>query len=92
MHRKALCFPLHKFTYVGVGDPPDLARNQHFEASRRVVFERDPLGQSEESASKKRERNFSRHQHGHYMSCPELASLLVRRAVANLPTMLPWCV
>jgi hypothetical protein len=77
MHRKALCFPLHKFNYVGVGDPPDLARNQHFEASRSAMFERDPFGQSEESARKKRERNFSRRQHGYYMSCPDSRAFLM---------------
>lgn len=90
MHRKALCFPLHKFTYEGVGDPPDLPRNQHFEALRRAMFERDPFGQSEEAVRKKRERNFSCRQHGYYRSCPEIAGLLDGRAEASLAARLPW--
>jgi hypothetical protein len=52
IHRRALHFPLHGFRYEGVGDPPDLARNQHFETLRIAMFERDPFGQSDEAPEK----------------------------------------
>ncbi len=89
MHCRALRFPFHKFRYDGVGDPPDVQRNQHFEALRRAMFEGDPFGQSEQAVAKKQERNFSRRQHGYRTSCPEVASLL-GGPVPSTDTKLPW--
>jgi len=90
MHRVALHFPLHRFRYEGVGDPPDLATNQHFEGLRRAMFKDDPFGQSEEAARKKRVRNFSCRQHGYHKSCPEITSLLDGQVPTGREIMLPW--
>jgi hypothetical protein len=90
LHRSALRFPLNGFRYEGIGDPPDLARNQHHEALRVAMFERDPLGQSAEAARKKSERNFSRRQHGYHKSCPEVANLLDGQVLTGERPAPPW--
>jgi hypothetical protein len=89
MHCRALRFPARRFRYEGVGDPPDIARNLHFEALRRAVFDHDPFGRSKEAVEKKRDRNFSRRQHGYYRCCTEIASLLDGK-VPDTGTILPW--
>lgn len=76
MHCDAVRFPLERLRYEGVGDPPLLERNLHFEELRRKMFEADPFGRSAEAAAKKRARNFGRRQHGYLASCPEMREFL----------------
>ena len=76
MHCDAVRFPLERLRYEGVGDPPHLERNLHFEELRRKMFEADPFGRSAEAAAKKRARNFGRRQHGYLASCPEMREFL----------------
>jgi len=89
MHSRVLHFPAHRFRYEGVGDPPEIARNLHFEALRMATFDYDPFGQSKEALEKKRDRNFSRRQHGYHKSCAEIACLLDGQ-LPDAGTILPW--
>lgn len=90
LHREALRFPVARYRYVGVNDPPSLAANIEFERRRLEDFRHDPYGVSESLASKRAARNpFQRH-HGYLQSCPELAPLLQHRGPALFPGPTPW--
>lgn len=90
LHREALRFPRERYRYDGVNDPPDLARNEPFEALRREVFRHDPYGAGEEPVSKRNARNAFRRHHGYAISCPELAGLLGYEGPGMYEGSLPW--
>jgi hypothetical protein len=90
LHREALQFPSERFRYDGVNDPPDLARNEPFEALRRETFRHDPYGAGAEPVAKRAARNAFRRQHGYAISCPELAELLDFEGPELYEGALPW--
>jgi hypothetical protein len=90
LHREALRFPADRYRYEGVNDPPDLTKNEPFEALRRETFRHDPYGASEEPARKREARNAFHRRHGYKISCPELAELLDYQGPALYPGALPW--
>lgn len=90
LHRQAFRLPADRFTYVGVGDPPDLERNLPFEAARRELFVADPYGASADAVSKREARNAFRRRHGYASSCPEVAELLRYSGPEIYPGALPW--
>jgi len=90
IHRKAIRWPVERFRYVGVNDPPRLAENLPFEAARREIFRGDPYGWSEEPATKRDARNAQRRQHGYAESCLELKNLLAWHGPEAFDGPLPW--
>ena len=89
-HREAARFPEQAYRYVGVNDPPELARNLPFEAQRREMFRLDPYGAGEAPVSKRLARNGERRQHGYAVSCPEVAGLLAYAGPDLYADPLPW--
>lgn len=90
VHRHALRFPLARYRYEGVNDPPEVETHRPFEAMRRDAFLRDPYGSSGELAEKREGRNPFRRRHGYEASCPELAALLGYRGQELFTGPLPW--
>lgn len=90
LHRAALRFPASRYEYIGVNDPPDLARAEHFEAIRREGFLADPYGAAPEPSGKRQDRNAFRRQHGYHASCPELRELLDWTGPELYTGPLPW--
>lgn len=89
-HREALRWPASRFQYIGVNDPPELAKNLPFEEMRREVFRMDPYGSGPEPSEKRAARNAFRRQHGYAESCPEAADLLRYPGPELFDQPLPW--
>jgi len=77
MHREAIGFPRERFTYMGVGDPPDREAALHGELRLAIEpFSRDPFGVRSPLADKRNARNPFGARHDYAQTCPELRELL----------------
>jgi hypothetical protein len=90
LHREAIRFPAHAYSYEGVNNPDDLERAERFEAERRRLFHIDPYGSGEEPRRKRELRNPFRRHHGYHASCPELTGLLSHEGPELFDGRLPW--
>lgn len=93
-HATTVSWPMHRFTFFGIGTPDDLQAALTSEARALSAFKADPAGTGKDGTSlgkKKASRNPYRRQHGYETSCTPLAPILRWTAATPFPTdQVPW--
>mmetsp|Transcript_18338 Transcript_18338/g.38315 ORF Transcript_18338/g.38315 Transcript_18338/m.38315 type:complete len:253 (-) Transcript_18338:221-979(-) len=91
MHREAILWPSHSYTYVGSCDPVDMEVALKGEQKTLEAYSVDPYCTSPELLTKRHSRNPYSRQHGYFSSCPESVALLLRYTGPELfGEVLPW--
>lgn len=90
MHRRAICWPGERYTYLGPNNPPHLDQALAAEQRARAKYAADPYSSGPEFRSKRIERNPYRRQHGYRHSCPEVVALLEHEGPAAYAGYVPW--
>jgi hypothetical protein len=101
LHRNAISFPASRFSFVGVGNPVDLALALEGELRNGLEpFRRDPYGTSESLpgsgagqvalGDKRKQRNPFNRQNPYSLSCGELSELLQHCGPDLYLGSLPW--
>jgi hypothetical protein len=75
-HRATLGLPSDGFVFEGVENPPDLGAALAGEQRTLDEFRRDPFGEGELLAAKRKQRNPFQNQHDFHSVCPEFARFL----------------
>jgi hypothetical protein len=95
MHRRALRWPLRRFTYAGVDPQGGVSKavrdGEHLNSA--ALFETDPYGCLDKRLTRKREQRNPFHDvSGYPKHCPELEDLFDYCSEEVFPGPLPWAV
>ena len=90
LHRRTMCWPAERFTYIGANNPPDLQQAIEAETRNRNAYVADPYSSSPEFRAKRDARNPYRRSAGYLLHCPELAPLIAHVGPAFYDGPLPW--
>lgn len=90
LHRRTMCWPASRFTYLGPNDPPELEQAIRAEARNRAAYERDPYSASSEFRAKRDARNPFRRTAGYLEVCPSLRGLIEHEGPEFYAGAVPW--
>ncbi|MBM3788505.1 MAG: hypothetical protein FJW30_29570 [Acidobacteria bacterium] len=90
LHRRTMCWPAARFTYLGPNNPPGYERALSAETRNRAAYERDPYSASPEFRAKRDSRNPFRRTAGYLEVCPALRGLIEHEGPDLYAGPLPW--
>jgi hypothetical protein len=90
LHRQAIRWPVERFLYLGVNNPPELAQALEAEAATTVLYRADPYSSGAVLRSKRQQRNPFQVTDSYRLTSPELIPLFDHQGPEVFAGQLPW--